>query len=259
MSLILKKDRAGVRANVSGNLPIHCAAANSCLGVLKLIHKEYPESISILGYNGKNLLNMAIDDDVSSIADRILKVRYLCDQYPALIQLKFRGFTLLHWAFIDKRFSFKIVKILCDADRTVIRQKGTPPDTELYWLLEHSGKLPLHFSIQRLPQISEVSDEGDCFRLLLKLYPAAAGIKDINSQSPYDIAVSRNLSPYYIRLLLHSDPSIDPVKRGNLNFTVRREGMFLAFRALSRNIEPSIWAKIRFEDMDLLKHVITYL
>jgi hypothetical protein len=260
MSLFLTKDRAEVRANISGNLPIHCAAANSCLGVLKLIHKEYPESISILGYNEKSLLNMAIGDDISNIADRMLKVRYLCDQFPALIQLKFRSFTPLHWAFMDRRFSFKIVKILCDADidRTVIRQKGTPPDTER-WLLKHSGKLPLHFSIQGLPEMSEVSDEGDCFRLLLNLCPAAAGIKDNNSQSPYDIAVSRNMSTYYIRLLLHADPSIDPVKRGKLNFTVRREGMFLAFRALSRNIEPSIWSKIRYEDIDLLKHIITYL
>jgi hypothetical protein len=59
--------------------------------------------------------------------------------------------------------------------------------------------------------------------------------------------------------LLSADPTIDPVERHNLNFAARRDGMFLAFRALSTNVNPTIWAKIRYEDKDLLAHVISYL
>jgi hypothetical protein len=107
--------------------------------------------------------------------------------------------------------------------------------------------------------ISEVSDEGDCLRLLLRLYPAAGGIKDDHSSSPYDMAVSKNLSAYFIRILLAADPTIDPVRRHDLNFEARRQGMFLAFRALSSNVEPTIWSKMRLKGRDLLQHVISYL
>jgi hypothetical protein len=105
----------------------------------------------------------------------------------------------------------------------------------------------------------EVSDEGDCFRLLLRLYPAAAGIKDGRLASPYNLAVRNNLSVYFLRLLLNADPTIDPVARSNLNYVARREGMFLAFSALSTTLEPTVWAKLRDEYKDLLRHVISYL
>jgi hypothetical protein len=98
-----------------------------------------------------------------------------------------------------------------------------------------------------------------CFLLFLRLYPASAGIKDSHLMSPYDLAVSQNLSTYFIRLLLCADPAIDPVRRHDLNFASRRQGMFLAFKALSSNIEPTIWARIRYEDRNLLEHVISYL
>jgi hypothetical protein len=53
------------------------------------------------------------------------------------------------------------------------------------------------------------------------------------------------------RLMLSADPTIDPVRRHNLNFEARNQGMFLSFRALSTNVEPIIWAKRRFKDRDL--------
>jgi hypothetical protein len=105
----------------------------------------------------------------------------------------------------------------------------------------------------------EVSIEGDCFRLFLRLYPASAGIKDGRLKTPYDWAVDDGLSVYFLRLLLNADPSIDPVQRHNLNYAARREGMFLAFRALFNTVEPTIWAKLRHEDRDLLRRVIIYL
>jgi hypothetical protein len=104
-----------------------------------------------------------------------------------------------------------------------------------------------------------LSDNGDCFRLLLNLYPASAGIKDGHSQSPYELAVIEKMDVYFIRLLLNADRTIDPIERGNLNYAARKGGMFLAFRALSTNLEPIIWSKIRYEDKDLLARVMSYL
>jgi hypothetical protein len=49
------------------------------------------------------------------------------------------------------------------------------------------------------------------------------------------MAVSKNLNAYFVRLLLAADPAIDPMRRHDLNFEARRQGMSLAFRALSSN------------------------
>jgi hypothetical protein len=122
-----------------------------------------------------------------------------------------------------------------------------------------SQQLPLHFFIQWKPPRTEVLNKGDCFRSLLQLYSASAGVKDGHLKTPYDFAVSKGLSVYFIRLLLNADPTIDPVQRHNLNYAARREGMFLAFRALCSSVKPTVWAKLRHEHRDLLQRVISYL
>jgi hypothetical protein len=150
------------------------------------------------------------------------------------------------------RFNFEFVKVLCDVDATVVRVKCTTDS--------RSEQLPLRLLIRyRFQNVSEVSSEGDCFRLLLCLYPAATSVEDGLLLSPYGLAVSKDLSTYFIRLLLSADPTINPVRRHDLNFATRRQGMFLAFRALSSNKEPTIWAKMRLKGRDLLEHVISYL
>jgi hypothetical protein len=185
------------------------------------------------------------------------RLKYLCDQCPALIHLKDnQGDTALHNLFKSQEmYISECLRIFCDIDATVVKDKCTPSDITS----RCSGMLPLHLLIERHSSIAEVSDEGDCFRLLLSLYPAAAGIKDDHSRSPYDMAILNNLSAYFLRLLLAADPTIDPVRRHDLNFAARRQGMFLAFRALSSDVEPTIWSKMRLKGRDLLQHVISYL
>jgi hypothetical protein len=73
------------------------------------------------------------------------------------------------------------------------------------------------------------------------------------------MAVSKNLSAYFLRLLLAADPTINAVRRHDLHFAARRQGMFLAYRALSSNTEPIIWTKLRLKGRDLLQEVISYL
>jgi hypothetical protein len=258
LSLLLSKNGTGIKFDDDRDLPIHSSARRSCLEVVKFLHKAYPESISMLNDYGKSLLHLATCDNSSDVADVVGKIQYICDQCPALIHLKNSvGDTALHNLLTSRgNLRFKCVRILCDIDWTVVRDKSTPSNITL---LPHSGMLPLHYLIYQWSPISEVSDEGDCFRLLLSLYPAAAGIKDDHSSSPYDMAVANDLSAYFLRLLLAADPTIDPVRRHDLNLAARRQGMFLAFRALSSNVEPTIWSKMRFKGRDLLHHVISYL
>jgi hypothetical protein len=152
--------------------------------------------------------------------------------------------------------NFECVKILCDIDVTVVRDKCTFPTVQPN---RKCGQLPLHVLIQ-CPRGStaEVSDKGDCFRFLLQIYPAAAGIKDDHSNTLYDLAVARKMKVYFRRLLLAAVPALDPIERRELNYQARRQGMFLVFRAVSSDKKSTIWANLCFEGLDCLQHVIPF-
>jgi hypothetical protein len=69
-----------------------------------------------------SLLHLALTNNVSDIADVIVKVRYLSEQCPALICLKNDNGAISHYDAIEKRgFSFECVKMLCHTDTTVVR------------------------------------------------------------------------------------------------------------------------------------------
>jgi ankyrin repeat protein len=264
LSLFLRKNSEEIKSLGGGWLPIHHAADNSSLNVIKFLLKLYPESLTILTritFNGdragSTLLHRACENK-SNIADAKAIVEYLCKLCPALVHMKrSQGITPLHEAiYIEGELNMEVLKILCITDASAVRDKCTPTAVTL----SYSQQLPLHLLISYNPPKMEVSDEGDCFRLFLQLYPASAGDKDGHLKTPYDLAVSQGLSLYFIRLLLNSDPSIDPVKRHDLNYiAARREGLFLAFRALSTTHEPTIWAKLRNEHRESLNQVLSYL
>jgi ankyrin repeat protein len=258
LSLFLTKNNNGLKVVDSiGLLPIQYAATYSSIDVLKLLHDAHPESLYSSTSLGENLLHLVFYALPNDITDTREKVQYLCNKCPAFIHQKNNvGRTPLQLHLIEgDKLDMKAVVYLCNIDATVVRDKCTPPNDDDF----KSGKLPLHLLIVCKSLRNELSDEGDCLRLLLRLYPGSAGIKDDHLFTPYDLAVMDNLSPYFLRLLLSNDPAIDPVRRHYLNYEARRNGMFLAFRALSGNIKATIWAKIRNEGKDLLMRVISYL
>jgi hypothetical protein len=223
--------------------------------MLIFLHQAYPESLSILVPDIKcNLLHFATQEEV----DKIAKLEYLRDQCPQLIHMKdHEGDTPLH-DFLRSCYNkvdLETVKVLCDGDESVVRDKCTPSGINR----RSFDSLPLHLLIDYRSLVSELSVEADCFRFFLRLYPSSVGIQNRRSKSPYDLAVEKHLKQYFIRLLLVNDPTIDPVERKDLNFEARREGMFLAFRALSTTPEPTIWAQLRYENVNLLARVMSYL
>jgi hypothetical protein len=198
-----------------------------------------------------------VGNDSKNVVDDNAIVEYICNTCPSQIHMKNdEGDTPLNYALrTESNLRTDTVKVLCNTDESVVRVKCSPSDIGN----SLSQQLPLHLLIEYRSPRSEISDEGDCLRLFLRLYPASAGIKDGHLKTPYDLAVSKGLSTYFIRMLLAADPTIDPVKRRNLSYTARREGMFLAFTALSSTIGPIVWAKLRHEVKNLLKRVISYL
>jgi hypothetical protein len=122
VSLFLTKKSTGVKAPLEGSMSIFFAPRHSCLVLMKYLHLAYPESISILGSERRSLLHAATSDKTSNVTDIKNKVQYLCDQCPALINLKDDdGNTALHNILINgDKFSFrikvKIVTVLCWKD-----------------------------------------------------------------------------------------------------------------------------------------------
>ena len=176
LSFFLTKDSTGVKSvDGDGFLSIHNAAIYSSLDVLKLLQKTYPASISMLTNGGENLLHLAFFSFFTDIVDDREKVQYLCDQCPAFIhETDNDGRTPLHYSLLaSMRFNIQSVICLCNADETVVRDKYTPADIDD----DHFGQLPLHLLIADYFPRSELSNEGDCFRLFLRLYPASAGIR----------------------------------------------------------------------------------
>jgi ankyrin repeat protein len=192
---------------------------------------------------GSTLFHLALQKE-PNITDTKAIVYHLYNLYPVSIHKKNDSRqTPLHYSLLHKnKLEIEYVNILCDKDKSVVRDKCTPPHTTIQTA----------FLIAYKSSMMEVSDEGDSFRLFLHLFPASAGIKDGHSRRPYDLAVSNGLSVYFIRLLLDAVPTMDPVQRHNVNYSARREGMFLAFRALCSSSNPTIWAKLRHEDIEYL-------
>ena len=269
MQRILAIHKDAVReVDENGWLPVHDAARHSSVEVMEFLLGLYPESASMIATVGsQNLLHLAIYGNESSMA----KVRFLCSQhcsrYPAIMfQRDGVGLIPLHSAIAASMFfpqNILAVQILYEAggQEQVRLPVAHPTDAELFC----NDNLPLHFLIvshYKSLRGSPLSQEADCFRMLLSWYPEAAGIEGgvgAAKKTPYQQAVGMGLPPYYLRLLLRAAPDLNPAELHRLNYEERRMAMFLAFRARTYATEPPFLARLRFAKMDLVKHVISFL
>ena len=248
----------------NGWLPVHMAARCSTVEVMEFLLGLHLESVSMVTTVGSNnLLHLATADEESTTSVMEAKVRLLCSRYPAMmLQRSGSGHTPLHAAIVCKITPAGL--ILCEAGgqeqvKTTVAHPTNANNGSNGWL-------PLHCLIDRQAdplRDSLLSKEADCFRMLLHLYPEAAGIEGgvgaANKKTPYQLAVNKNLPPYYLRLLLRAAPDLNPAELHRLNYAERRMAMFLAFGARARATEPPLLARLRFEKMDLVKHVISFL
>jgi hypothetical protein len=229
--------------------------------VLEFLFGLYPEAVSEVTSEGKNLLHLAIDYN----DDAVSKVQFLCSRCPAMLQQRDNTGSLpIH--FVTPSLRFKISKALYEAGG--IEQFKTPIAHPTNATYVQNGRLPLHLFIRhqsdRLRAVSSaISEAADMFRWLLRLYPEAAGIEGgagaRHTKTPYQLAVDRNLPDYFLRLLLRAAPTLHPAELRRLNYAERRMAMFLAFKATSGTLQAPLLVRLRGESKDLVQRVVSFL
>ena len=254
-----------------GRLPVHSAARYSTVEVMEFLLGLYPESESVVTGRLGNLLHLVTSDEGNTTSVVEAKVRFLCSRYPAMmLQKDDEGDTPLLGAICYE--NIPAVQILCEiGGQEQVRLPVAHPTRANF---KYNGWLPLHYLTKwNAGSLREslLSKEADCFRMLLRLYPEAAGIEgDVDDDdevehapvagvTPIQLAVDDDLPPYYHRLLLRAAPNLNSAELHRLNYAERRMATILAFRAVSSQPEPLLLARLRFAKMDLVKHVMSFL
>jgi hypothetical protein len=136
-----------------------------------------------------------------------------------------------------------------------------------YDICKMSKVHPIRFLCKYIQIPCPVSHEADLFRLLLKQNPVAA--TDLSDDIMKDMSHAHfgrgendwNLyESYFYRLVLRSDPEINPMEYRRLNYISRRMAMFLAFHAISSgSVELTMLRRLKLENIALLKLVVSFL
>ena len=249
--------------NDDGELPLHIAAKRSSVDVMEFLLGLYPESAKIITVGkSENLLHLAASHYNSPNVVTI--VRYLCSRYPEFVHQRNKdGNTPLLVALERLNYNLSAAMLLCEigGGHALVRVPTVHPTATTH---EQNGWLPLHYLISGRWRSCgySFSEVSSFFRMMLRWYPEAAGIEAGNGRmkkTPYELAVDGKLEPYYRRLLLRAVPDLNPAELHRLNFAERRMAMFMAFRAITTGITPLLMARLRFENKDLVKHVVSFL
>ena len=242
-----------------GRIPAHHAVISGHVEVLEFMLGEYPEAAAVVDILSLNLLHFAAR--CLPEEHRAAKVRLLCARYPQMmIQRDGLGNTPLLVACY--RDSGATLRLLCEAGGQEAASAAVVHPTRANHI--SNGQLPLHWLIEYnddTPTSAPLSELADTFRLLLRLYPEAAGTEGgvgvAYKKTPSQLAVDKDLPPYYRRLLLRAAPHVDPAELRRLNWAERRTAMFVAFAAVAA--EAPVLARLRAESKDLVKQVVSYL
>ena len=270
-----------VTSAYNNELPIHWLAAHGSVEALEYLLDACPEvpvmavmSSGSGGHMSGNLLHCVV---WGGSKDSVAKARLLCARYPAMmLQRNAEGHTPLYAAIFHTVPD--VVLALCEAGGREVAiipcvHPTEPEDTCNGWLLLHMMCKRVHaFRLRE----SFVSPGADAFRLLLRLYPEAAGIEaggGAERKTPYQLAVDqaqedpywaqydpRDLPAYYFRVLLRAAPHLDPEELHRLNWAERRTAMYVAYAArFPKGTKPALLARLRLETADVVRHVVSFL
>mmetsp|Transcript_9162 Transcript_9162/g.9024 ORF Transcript_9162/g.9024 Transcript_9162/m.9024 type:complete len:569 (+) Transcript_9162:2-1708(+) len=276
LSLFIALDENAIReaeseVNDEGLLLIQTAARHNTVEVLEFILNHHPESaLELVHPSDSNLLHLALKNNESGIDILEAKVKFLTSKYPILLQMNDSyGLTPFHEYLLEYRdLKMEMVSILIAVEKQIVAQSGFElSDDRAADVVDEDDNqnfnnylsLPLHLVLKTDIDIdpSPVSEKADIIRLLIRLYPEGTSVKNIHDKYPYDYAIENKMNSYFIRILLRGNPNDHLLH--DLNYAERRLAMFLAFRAVSRNMIVTIWANLRFENKDLLKKIISFL
>jgi hypothetical protein len=256
------------KSNMKGEFPLHFAVEYHSLALIDRLLKMYPEAASMITSRGMNILHYVVDRRDEEAVDI---ASYIFTRFPSLIHERNEwnptefsyhnssGYTPFLLALAKS--NYKVATALCQMDKQVIRDVVICTEINPCTYLSN----PLHIMTREFGGYSEpvsfepVSEGADCFRLLISLYPEAAGIDNQDGKTPYEYARHNGESSYMLRLLLRAAPTINPDELHRLNYAERRQAMFLAFRAIVPSSEVSIWRRLKMGDENLLRYVVCFL
>jgi hypothetical protein len=248
-------------ANSIGRLPAHLAATESPVGVLDFVLGEYPEAATVVDSQSRNLLLIAAMFGPEEL--RAAKARLLCARYPAMmLQRDSGGLTPLFLSCGHGHGA--MARLLCEAGGREAASTAVLHPTNAQYA--YNGWLPLHNLIACIAvtlKTGPLAEAADAFRLLLRLYPEAAGteggIGATHKRTPYQLAlaVDHKLPAYYRRLLLRAAPDLDPAELRRLNWEERRLAMYVAYATVAKS--PSVLTRLRVAHNELLKNVVSFL
>ena len=260
LKLLLARHKDALKeADLHGMLPAHFAAQYGPLEVLDFVLSEYPGAAAMVDNFSRTLLHIAaIHMEEEHLAATVC---LLCARHShMMLQRNFNGVTPLLRACFGGHGA--TARLLCEAGGQEAASAAVVHPTNAQDT--HNGRLPLHYLIEFDADTlisAPLSEAADAFRLLLRLYPEAAGTEGgvgVGYKiTPYQLAVENYLPAYYRRLLLRAAPHLDLAELRRLNWAERRMAMFVAFRAVSA--QPSLLARLRAENKDLVKHVMSFL
>ena len=252
--------------NEFDRLPAHVAAGYSHIEFFDYVLGEYPGAAAHVDKWGQNLLHITVNITVTAAGEpdenRAAKVRLLCARFPHMVlQRDCHGHTPLLRACICG--NGPAVRLMCEVGGQEAASTAVKHPTKSRH--RHNGWLPLHFVIERHSDRltgSAVSEMADAFHLLLRVYPEGAGTEGGAGvgyrKTPYRLAFDKILPAHYRRLLLRAAPHLEPAELRRLNWAERRMGLFVALLAVSGKRTPLL-ARLRAENKDLVKHVVSFL
>jgi len=245
----------------NGKLPARVAAECGAAPVLDYVLGEYPEAAAVVDSKSRNLLHIVAEHDGSD-EHRAAKARLLCARFPdMMLQHEESGYTPLIQSCLP-RGDMPMARLLLEVGgREAASTAILHPRNAQHPM---NGWLPLYMLIDSHAstlKTEPLSVAADAFRLLLRLYPEAAGTEGGTGakakKTPYQLAVNKGLPAYYRRLLLRAAPDLDPAELRKLNWAERRMAMYVAYATVAKS--RLLLVKLRVANKDLVKHVVSYL
>jgi hypothetical protein len=143
--------------------------------------RKYPETFLERNKFGSTVLHRAVDDSRQDRAAANAKVNYFCDRYSEfLLMINSTGCNPLSSYLCNcGKLDLETISIMVKTEKTIVTEICRDP-------VHNKKRLPLHMLLTYNTFTSNVSVAADCFRYLLHLYPATAGIKDGTDLSPYE-------------------------------------------------------------------------
>jgi hypothetical protein len=258
-------ERAPVHATAEGFLtehfnytgrPVQAAIFFGKCTALKYLLEQRPDTWSTRGMGSGNILHDAVNALNYNMGsyEYLKKIRYIVRHRPDLPRQR------------DNVGETPLINIASDLCSSHIRSwdafhlvlnKDTVRMPIVSADARHNLKLPLHEFMSYTSGNSPDERFMPTLRKLLRLYPEAAGMKNGENETPYDIAKRENAPTEVRRLLLLASGDQDPAVLHQMNLEARMAGLLVELKL--RNQRDGTYRSEVIQKNDLFRYVLEFL